>query len=159
MKIDPRVQRTVALLKRAMCTLMEQSGLESISVTDIAYAAGVNRATFYAHFDDKLSLLEACVRDLFREHVTAAAGRDLLEVISEFLQRCSRPSLQAPVVEAAIQSELYDYLRPRLARDSACTVLSWAAFGVAKRLGGADAATRIALQAEFARLFELGQAA
>ncbi len=53
---DPRVKRTRQLLLQAFMALLEEKQhIYSISVQDIAERATVNRATFYAHFEDKYS--------------------------------------------------------------------------------------------------------
>ena len=65
-KNDPRVKRTRQLLMQAFLTLLEEKhNIHSISVQDIAERATVNRATFYAHFDDKYALLETWMREKF----------------------------------------------------------------------------------------------
>lgn len=55
---NPRVKRTRQLFIQAFNDLLdEKKNLYSISVQDIANRAAVNRATFYAHFDDKFAFL------------------------------------------------------------------------------------------------------
>ncbi len=65
--IDPRVRRTRQMLERAMEELLKATPIEKISVGDIAEAATLNRATFYAHFVDKFDLLEGMVAGRFEE--------------------------------------------------------------------------------------------
>jgi len=63
---DPRVKRTRQLLLQAFLALLEEKhNIHSISVQDIAERATVNRATFYAHFEDKYALLETWMRAKF----------------------------------------------------------------------------------------------
>jgi len=52
-KLDPRVRRTRKLLEDALRELMSERHLDEITVADITERAAVNRATFYAHFEDK----------------------------------------------------------------------------------------------------------
>jgi AcrR family transcriptional regulator len=52
-KIDPRVKRTRKLLEDALRALLCEQPFSEISVSDITERATVNRATFYAHFEDK----------------------------------------------------------------------------------------------------------
>src|ERR1700690_1925078 len=52
-KEDPRVKRTRLLLEQAFMVVLKEKGFQTITVQDIAQRAGVNRATFYAHFEDK----------------------------------------------------------------------------------------------------------
>lgn len=62
---DPRVIRTRKLIMDAFRSLGKEKDIESITVKDIAERATVNRATFYAHFEDQNELLDAIVYDEF----------------------------------------------------------------------------------------------
>lgn len=66
---DPRVRRTHRLLIESFSELLAQKKYESISVADITRLAHVNRATFYAHFNDKDDLFEEVVYDSFQTMV------------------------------------------------------------------------------------------
>ena len=61
---DRRVQRTRALLQDALMALMVERGYEATTVQDIIDRANVGRATFYAHFADKKTLLASRLEDL-----------------------------------------------------------------------------------------------
>jgi len=56
---DPRVLRTRRALREGLRSLMQTRSIEVITVTEIASAASINRATFYQHFADKQALLSA----------------------------------------------------------------------------------------------------
>ncbi|MBN2049768.1 MAG: TetR/AcrR family transcriptional regulator [Spirochaetales bacterium] len=56
-KIDPRIRRTRRLLSEALVELCAEKKYSSITVADITRKAGINRATFYLHFEDKDDLL------------------------------------------------------------------------------------------------------
>ncbi len=62
--VDRRVQRTRALLQDALIGLMMEKGYEAATVQDIIDRANVGRATFYAHFADKETLLSSRLEDL-----------------------------------------------------------------------------------------------
>jgi AcrR family transcriptional regulator len=62
--IDRRIQRTRALLQDALIDLMTEKGYEKLTVQDIIDRANVGRATFYAHFADKETLLGSRLEDL-----------------------------------------------------------------------------------------------
>jgi AcrR family transcriptional regulator len=64
-KLDPRIRRTRQLLQAALRNLLTQKEFDKISVQDITEAATVNRATFYAHYDDKFALLGELIRVTF----------------------------------------------------------------------------------------------
>ena len=57
-KVDPRVKRTRQSLEQAFVDLLHEKGFQAITVQDITQRAGLNRATFYAHFPDKYALLD-----------------------------------------------------------------------------------------------------
>ncbi len=62
---DLRVQRTQKLIVEAMIELTAQKGFAKVTVRDIARAAGINRATFYRHYQDKFDLLDQYVKALY----------------------------------------------------------------------------------------------
>lgn len=79
---DRRIQRTRSLLQGALVSLMVEKPYESITVQEIIDKANVGRATFYAHFADKKSLLASRLEDLRaalvrrqREALSAKNGR------------------------------------------------------------------------------------
>lgn len=94
-KMDPRVKRTRALLQQALMKLIKEKPFDRITVQDIANRAELNRATFYAHFEDKHGLLNDTLREAFREQIaqqlthrnelTVANLRGLIEVTCRFL--------------------------------------------------------------------------
>jgi AcrR family transcriptional regulator len=47
---DPRTRRTLALLERAMNTLLEDQSISEINVSELCRVAGIHRTTFYKHF-------------------------------------------------------------------------------------------------------------
>jgi AcrR family transcriptional regulator len=62
---DPRIRRTRLLLQQALAQLLHTREFDKLSVQEITDAAGVNRATFYAHYPDKFALLECMVASRF----------------------------------------------------------------------------------------------
>lgn len=58
MVLDRRVIRTKRLIREAFAELIEENGLESITVCNLTDRADINRGTFYAHYKDKADLLE-----------------------------------------------------------------------------------------------------
>ncbi len=55
---DLRVQRTRRLILKALIELTIQKGFSNVTVRDITENAGINRATFYRHYQDKFDLLD-----------------------------------------------------------------------------------------------------
>ncbi len=56
--------RTRRILRIALVGLLEQKPFNNIFVKDICKTAGVPRATFYNHFEDKYDLLSFCLAQL-----------------------------------------------------------------------------------------------
>lgn len=61
---DRRVQRTRQLLQDALIAMIVEKGYEATTVQNIIDKANVGRATFYAHFADKETLLASRLEDL-----------------------------------------------------------------------------------------------
>ncbi len=156
---DPRVKRTRQLLLQAFMALLEEKQhIHSISVQDIAERATLNRATFYAHFEDKYALLESWMRAKFHQALesqfpTSSAMqtntlRALILGVFDFLatfRRYQKPADKQfePLFEVALQKELYEVLLNWLnqipssvpvlqeVRETTALVISWAIFGPA----------------------------
>ena len=74
---DPRALRTRHLLREALMQIVVDKPFRDLTIRDITKQAGVNRATFYLHYDDKYDLLEDCAIQLFskiREAVESEFG-------------------------------------------------------------------------------------
>lgn len=72
--LNRNAQRSIRLLKEAFMELLAEKPYESITVSDVARKADLNRGTFYAHFDN--------VDDLMRSVMS-----DTADTISEFLSK------------------------------------------------------------------------
>jgi len=155
---DPRVKRTRQLLVQAFNDLLdEKRNLYSISVHDIATRASVNRATFYAHFEDKFAFLEYWMTEKFQIIIQqrlpedSAFSKDNLQVlvrtIFQFLVRFRQYLTPGdkqfePMLEKAMQKELYRILLrwlksepirsiPLEKLEATALVVSWGVFGSA----------------------------
>ncbi|PMU45773.1 TetR family transcriptional regulator, partial [Pseudomonas sp. GP01-A3] len=53
-----KVAKTKQLIRDTFVELIEEKGFESISVRDITMKAGLNRGTFYLHYQDKYDLMD-----------------------------------------------------------------------------------------------------
>lgn len=152
-KVDPRVRRTRQSLEQAFVDLLREKGFQAISVQDITRRAGVNRATFYAHFTDKYTLLDYRIRQGFRQeidkrmlhacHYSPENLRSLIIAVCEFtskaVSRCKPPHAQyESLVESQVKTVLYELLlkwlkqvETEVAPETAATAGSWAIYGLA----------------------------
>ena len=122
---DPRVTRTRNLIRDALDQMLEEKPFSDISVQDIAERATINRATFYAHFEDKYALLEDLVRTNYRAILSqtvpdgAADASSLLKAVALVTLEHVRAHKKAkvdkefePQLEHAMQDELLNFLLP-----------------------------------------------
>ncbi len=56
-KTDARIAKTTDKLRKALLELMTAQPVDSITVTSLCKAAGINRNTFYAHYNEPVDLL------------------------------------------------------------------------------------------------------
>jgi len=152
-KLDPRVKRTRSLILHSFDDLLAEKNFESISVQDVTDKAQINRATFYAHFQDKYALLDYAVSQMFRQeiekrtlnacHYTPENLRNLILAVCEFLSRvhsdCAQPHQQfESLVEGNIKKILFELLsywlkqtNAKISTEIPATVVTWAIYGLA----------------------------
>ncbi len=152
-KLDPRVKRTRGLLEQAFMDLIQEKGFQAVTVQDITERAGVNRATFYAHFADKYALLDYRIRQGFLEeidkrmlnacHLTRDNLRNLIVAICEFTRNvnahCKPAEAQfESLVETQVKSVMHELLMKWLEQvqltvppETAATASSAAIYGLA----------------------------
>jgi len=151
---DPRIRRTRELLQQALGKLLKKKEFDEISVQDITEAAGLNRATFYDHYNDKFGLLECMVGTQFDGLLAkrkvqfdggcAAALNALVLAVCDFLSRmvganCQRhpePHMESAII-AVVRRILLEGLKTRRRKDGAspemiAAAVSWAIYGAAK---------------------------
>ena len=152
-KEDPRVTRTRGLLEQAFMEVVAEKGFQSVSVQDITDRAGVNRATFYAHFADKYALLDHSIRMQFKQELEKRTLnvctfsmenlRALIVTVCEFIStassHCNPPSpqfesLMETQVKAQIQELVQNWIEKldiHIEANIAATATSWAIYGLA----------------------------
>jgi AcrR family transcriptional regulator len=152
-KLDPRVKRTRNLILQAFGDLLTEKGFEAISVQDVTDKAEINRATFYAHFQDKYALLDYTVAQWFRKeiekrmldacHYTPENLRSLILAVCEFLSHlhseCAQPHPQfESLVEGTIKKKIFELLshwleqsKSHIPTEIPSTVATWAIYGLA----------------------------
>ena len=71
--LDTRAQLTTACIRQAFTMLLEEKPIQRISVTELCRKAGVNRSTFYAHYQDIYDLLDKIEEEMLEELTKALA--------------------------------------------------------------------------------------
>ena len=152
-KLDPRVKRTRQVLDQAFIELLAEKGFDAINVQDVTARAGVNRATFYAHFTDKFDLLDYSIREAFRQeirhrlldscHFSTQNLHHLIVAVCEFTRNMSSHCVPAqrqfePLAENQIKEQLYGLILMWLKQidqivspEISATAASWAIYGLA----------------------------
>ena len=74
---------TASLMNQALLALLEKKDIDFISVTEITRKAGVNRSTFYLHYDNIYELLEETLENLNKEFLTSFPVKTPYEVKSK----------------------------------------------------------------------------
>jgi AcrR family transcriptional regulator len=152
-KLDPRVKRTRSLILQSFSDLLTEKSFDAISVQDVTDKAEINRATFYAHFQDKYALLDYTISHMFMQeiekrtlnacHYTPENLKNLILAVCEFLSRmhseCAQPHQQfESLAEGTIKKILFDLLsywlkqtNSKISTDIPATVATWAIYGLA----------------------------
>ena len=123
-KEDPRITRTRHLILGAFMDLLSEKGFQSLTVQDITEKAGINRATFYAHFADKYALLDHSISQMFRQeiekrmlnacHYSDENLRALIITVCEFVSNANahcKPANQQfeSLVEAQVKNQVQEF--------------------------------------------------
>ena len=156
-RLDPRIRRTRGLLQDALKRLLEEKDFDKITIQDIAEAATLNRATFYAHYPDKFALLEELTRVSFLQLLEcrkirfdgscATAFHPIVLAVCDYLAELqkSRASKQRQF-EAFVEGTVIDQIRVILMDgykkhpaersvnpELIAATASWAIYGAAKQ--------------------------
>lgn len=155
-KIDPRAKRTLKMLEDAWRALMAERSFPEITVADITDRAGVNRATFYAHYEDKAHLATTILRaDLVHALREALGGpcpfqaknlQKVAIVVFEFFDSLHMPCASDHTVGMTLQKALEDFVLmwlqhapdamqafPGSTPEIASMVIAWSLYGGAIR--------------------------
>ena len=132
----PRVIRTKHLIRATLLRMLREKPFGDISVQEIAKCAHINRATFYAHFEDKYVLLEDALRSLYRDRLSAFNWQSMSE-IAVFIEPIALATFELfgenerkigaelhVRLERAMQDELYKFVLPVLGESAAIVVSS-----------------------------------
>ena len=67
MKDDQRIALTKRLLREGLLRLLSKTDLNKISVTQLCIESGINRATFYRHYEEPRDILNDIKYEIFQE--------------------------------------------------------------------------------------------
>ncbi len=78
--MDRRVRKSREAIKKALLIMLKREELQQISVKTLTEIADVNRKTFYNHFFDIYSVLDAIEGDITHVILTRMAGYDYTDL-------------------------------------------------------------------------------
>jgi AcrR family transcriptional regulator len=115
--LDPRVERSRALIAAAFIALVSRRAYGRIRVSDIARKAGVGRATFYAHYESKDALLRAEVARVVLPMLVELPGDHCLVDCTKFFAHLqqAREVYRSLTAGAVAERIVQDALEARLA--------------------------------------------
>jgi AcrR family transcriptional regulator len=96
-KTDLRIQKTKETLRETFISLVEETGFERSSVSEVCKRAKVNRGTFYLHYADKYAILEECLLDLVSIPEAELKARETLpqlEKMTAYIEFVARKCLK-----------------------------------------------------------------
>lgn len=119
--------RSQRMIQEALLSLMQESDLDRISISDIVRRADVNRGTFYAHYNNIPEVLEHIVDDQIRrfdeylkeQRIRWTAG-NALTIMSRFIQSMDSDFLttlrriSAKKQHSAVLDRMQKYIREQL---------------------------------------------
>ena len=74
---------TAELMNQALISLLEKKEIDFISVTEVAKKAGVNRSTFYLHYDNIYELLEETIENLNKQFISSFNSKIAVKINSK----------------------------------------------------------------------------
>jgi AcrR family transcriptional regulator len=138
--VTPKGRRTRQALLDAGAAVAERRGLAGLSVAAVAAQAGVAKGTFYVHFADRDTFVDALHKQFYARVGDAVAsavtglppGRDLLlGAIDAYLDVClANRAVKALVFETRAQGELTTTMAQREAQFALLAQPSLAAMGM-----------------------------
>ena len=135
-KVDRRIQRTRTQLHNAMRTLINEQEYDLITIQDIVDKAGLSRATFYLHFQDKSALLISIISTTIEEEFVGFQYNNFQSTLTS-----SEPTTMAfQLVERD-----YRLFKVVLSKDSTASLVPQIAAIIAKAM---ESAQRLAMSEE-----------
>ncbi|MCQ4085437.1 TetR/AcrR family transcriptional regulator [Saccharibacillus sp. JS10] len=86
-KIDPRIVRTRNMLRDALIELLKEKSYDKITISNITERAGVNRKTFYLHYETKDHLLQKVTDQILDEMLGEAEKAQPVDLSIDEMQQ------------------------------------------------------------------------
>ena len=115
-KDNQRIALTKRLLKEALIQLLGKKDIQKVSISELCEKAGINRATFYRHYETPRNLLEDIGKDLFYEMLDNLVPPKTLEDFERYIEEmCTYLYENADLIRILIRcssdQEVFRYIR------------------------------------------------
>lgn len=87
MKTDLRISVTKRMIKEALFRLLEHKPIDKIKVNELCQESGVNRATFYRHYETLQDILREIEGDLIRAMPQPNSNLRSIDEARDYLER------------------------------------------------------------------------
>ena len=81
-KNESKYYYTARLMNQALISLLEKKDIDFISITELTKKAGVNRSTFYLHYDNIYELLEETIENIHKDFLNSFSTQKTPEINS-----------------------------------------------------------------------------
>lgn len=122
-KEDKRIVKTKKAVKDALLNLLAQKDFKQITITDLAREAGINRATFYMHFNSTHDVVSAIgvdisntVIDCLQQFDTTQFYKNSLDVLYMISKNLSGLKVSRAFIDYASSGWLLNKLKARMIR-------------------------------------------
>ena len=95
-KDDRRVKYTKMVLKESFIALLEKKDISKISIKEICEDADINRATFYAHYNDQYDFMNQIQNELLK---------NIEKHLSTYIQN------DLPVIPIDMVEQIFEYIK------------------------------------------------
>ena len=118
-KIDLRVLKTHNKITEALGAMMTETTFDNITVYDLCARAGIRRATFYKHFEDKYDLLAKVVTviidNINKKVIASIRSNDTVKYLSLFSSEViayfeERPNILSNILDSSAFPTLYEII-------------------------------------------------
>ena len=100
MKENQSIVLTKRLLKDALLNLLKKKDMEKISVSELCAEAGINRATFYRHYEIPLDVLHEIQKDFIQDaNFISKKPKNLQDIACQFEQMCTYLQTHSDIVK------------------------------------------------------------
>lgn len=87
---NQRIVLTKRLLKEALLRLLKKKRIEKVNISELCQEAGINRATFYRHYELPIDVLHDIERDILHDmQILETEPKSIQDIAKEYEKICT----------------------------------------------------------------------